>query len=258
MATGGYRQERSGWENVFPASFSSSSFDLSAMLKANNISYRVQNHLKNVYLAMAGTMLSAVAGTVFYLYTHLSPLLSMFAMMALMVGLMFESPSVPAREKLPRLMLFGFFQGASIGNLVELGLHVSPMLVAEAFFMTTLTFVCFAAVATLSERRSMLYMYGLLSSAVSWLLFASFANFFFQSTALFSAELYLGLAVFIGYVCADSQMIIERADLGDQDYVRHALELFLDFVAIFVRILIIFLKSRGDSERNEARRKRRE
>jgi FtsH-binding integral membrane protein len=244
------------WENVFPASFSSSTFDVSSMFKANNISVRVQNHLKQVYTTLAATMLAASAGTVFYLYTHLSPLLSSLAMMFLLFGLMLESRDVPVQSRVPRLLLFGFFQGASIGSLVELGLQVSPVVVAQAFVMTVLTFGCFAAAATLSERRSMLYLYGLLSSGLSWLMFASLANFFFQSPALFGAELYLGLALFIGYVCADSQMIIERADLGDNDYVRHALELFLDFVAIFVRILIIFIRSRED--RNQSRRKRRE
>jgi len=244
------------WENVFPASFTSSAPDLSAMLKANNISQRVQNHLKQVYSTLAATMLAASFGTVFYLYTHLSPFLSSIAMMFLLFGLTFESRDVPVQQRFPRLLLFGFFQGAAVGSLVEMGLYVSPLLVAQAFLMTVLTFGCFAAAATLSERRSMLYMYGMLASGTSWLLFASFANFFFQSQAVFAAELYLGLALFLGYVCADSQMIIERADSGDYDYVRHALELFLDFVAVFVRILVIFLRSK-ENERNESRRKRR-
>ena len=244
-----------GWENVFPASFTSSSPDFSAMLKANNISLRVQTHLKQVYATLAATMVAATIGTVFYMYTHLSPFISTIAMMVLLFGLTFEAREVDIEKRLPRLLLFGFFQGASVGSIVELGLYVSPALVAQAFVMTVLTFGCFAAVATLSERRSMLYLYGMLASGTSWLLFASFANIFFRSTALFSAELYLGLALFVGYVCADSQMIIERADLGDYDYVRHALELFMDFVAIFVRILAIFLRSRDD---RDSRRKRRE
>ena len=246
------------WDTVFPATFSGSGPDFSAMLKANNISTRVQNHLRQVYLTLAATMAAAVAGVVFYLYTHVSPLLSTISMMVLLFGLTFERRDVPVESRLPRLLLFGFCQGASVGSLVETAIAVSPMVVAQSFVVTTLVFGCFAVVATLSERRSMLYLYGIVASGLSWLLFASFANFFLRSSALFGAEVYLGLALFVGYVCADSQMIIERADLGDDDYIRHALELFLDFVAIFVRVLIIYLRSSAESRQSESRKKRRE
>jgi FtsH-binding integral membrane protein len=246
------------WETVFPATFSGSGPDFSAMLKANNISARVQNHLRMVYMTLAATMAAAVAGTVFYLYTHVTPILSTICMMILLFGLTLERRDVPVESRLPRLLLFGFCQGASVGSLVEVALSVSPMVVAQSFIVTVLVFGCFAGVATFSERRSMLYMYGIIASGMSWLMFASFANFFLQSSALFGAEVYLGLAMFIGYVCADSQMIIERADLGDDDYIRHSLELFLDFVAIFIRILVIFLRSRAEERSPQSRKKRRE
>lgn len=38
-------------------------------------------------------------------------------------------------------------------------------------------------------------------------------------------------------------MIIERADHGDRDYVKHSLDLFVDFVDIFVRLLVILVSS---------------
>lgn len=246
------------WENMFPATFAGAGIDIASLLKANNLSEKVQNHLRQVYATLAATMMAGILGVAFFLYTHLSPFLSTLGMMVLLFGLTFENRTVSPEKRLPRLLLFGFFQGSAVGSLVEVALSVSPIIVVQAFLATVAVFVSFAVVATLSERRSMLYLYGLVSSGLSWLMLASFANLFLGSAALFNAEIYLGLALFVGYVCADSQMIIERADMGDDDYVRHALELFLDFVAIFVRILSIFIRSRLDARDAEARKKRRD
>jgi len=54
-------------------------------------------------------------------------------------------------------------------------------------------------------------------------------------------QLYFGLLVFVGYIIVDTQEIVERAHMGDLDYVKHALTLFTDLVAVFVRILVIMV-----------------
>lgn len=56
-------------------------------------------------------------------------------------------------------------------------------------------------------------------------------------------QLYFGLLVFVGYIVVDTQDIIEKAHYGDLDYVKHALTLFVDFVGVFVRILIIMVST---------------
>ena len=40
------------------------------------------------------------------------------------------------------------------------------------------------------------------------------------------------------YKPCPAQLIIERAYAGEKDHVKHALDLFVDFAAIFVRILV--------------------
>ena len=46
------------------------------------------------------------------------------------------------------------------------------------------------------------------------------------------------------------QMIIERAYAGEKDHIKHAFELFIDFVAVFVRLLII-LSDNADKKKSK-------
>jgi len=87
-----------------------------------------------------------------------------------------------------------------------------------------------------------------------WLQLA--AAIFGGSSAIYSFEIYFGLLVFLGYIIYDTQMIIEKADHGDYDYLKHSLDLFIDFVAVFVRLLVIMAKN-ADSKSREGKKKRR-
>jgi len=146
--------------------------------------------------------------------------------------------------RVAQLLAFGFLQGASIGPLIQLALQMRPIMIAEAFVATTLVFVCFSAAAYFTERRSYLYLGGFFGSALTVLLGLSLMRMLTASDTLFSLELYCGLALFVGFVMFDTQMIIEKRANGDEDFVWHAVELFIDFVAIFVRILIILMRKK--------------
>lgn len=52
------------------------------------------------------------------------------------------------------------------------------------------------------------------------------------------------------------QLIVERASAGDMDHVKHALDLFVDAVAILVRVLVILLKNQEKKERDDRRKRR--
>lgn len=56
---------------------------------------------------------------------------------------------------------------------------------------------------------------------------------------LFQVHLYLGLILMCGFVLFDTQLIIEKRRMGNKDFVQHALELFIDFIGILRRLLII-------------------
>jgi FtsH-binding integral membrane protein len=167
-----------------------------------------------------------------------------------------STPPYHEQKRVSLLMAAALFQGASTGPLIQLAIDIDPSILVSAFVGSAVAFGCFSAAAMLAKRREYLYLAGILSSGLSILFWLEFASFIFGgSAAIFKFELYFGLLIFVGYMVVDTQDIIERAHLGDLDYVKHSLTLFTDFVAVFVRILLIMLKNANEKEDKKKKRK---
>ncbi|KAI3828920.1 hypothetical protein L1987_03031 [Smallanthus sonchifolius] len=239
-----------------PQSASRNSWTYDSLKNFRQISPVVQSHLKQVYLTLCCALVASAAGAYLHILWNIGGLLTTFATIGCMSWLL-ATPPYEEQKRFSILMASSLFQGASIGPLIELAIDFEPSILVSAFVGTAIAFACFSGAAMLARRREYLYLGGLLSSGVSilfWLHFAS--SIFGGSMAMFKFELYFGLLVFIGYMVVDTQEIIEKAHLGDLDYVKHALTLFTDFIAVFVRILIIMLKN--SAEREERKKKRRD
>lgn len=53
-------------------------------------------------------------------------------------------------------------------------------------------------------------------------------------------------------------MIVERAEMGDHDYVTHGADLFVDLFSLVVRIIAILTRREGDeNDRSRSRSRRR-
>jgi len=218
--------------------------DWDALGKTSSLSPVVRQHLTKVYSTLAISLLVAAVGSIVEITTHaFSGILSIVALIGLLIWFGITSPA-DIQKRLGLLVGIAFLQGVMIAPLVQHTLAIDPTIVSTAFLGTTCVFACFSAFALFSERRSYLYIGGMLSSGLSVLFVLSFANIFFRSVAMFNIQLYLGLIVFCGFVVFDTQLIVERAIQGDKDFVSHSLELFVDFMKIFVRLLIILSKDK--------------
>ncbi|CEP18000.1 hypothetical protein [Parasitella parasitica] len=199
--------------------FGSSSSHSSA---STTLSRPVRRHLVNVYLTLAAMCAIATAGTQVgdYLGAAGSPI-------ALSTSISF------------------FLNWDPSGNLIFMALSSAVLI-----------FLGFSGSAVMADRRSMLYIGALASSALSVLLWLSLANaFFIRSTSIFSLELYAGLLAFAGFVMYDTQMIVEHASAGSMDIPGHAMELFMDLYSLFIRLAHILMKKEMDRE-NEKKKKR--
>jgi hypothetical protein len=180
--------------------------------------------------------------------------------------------------------------------------------VGLAFAGTALVFACFSVAALSARRRSYLFLGAALSSVLSTFMLMRLATMLVGGgRALFEAELYLGLLVFVvrsvcgsvgvrvcvggglwdpagprrgavpgprplnppinptpqnlaaqGYVLYDTQLLVEKAEAGQLDEVRGALSLFVDFAAIFVRLLIILARSADQKQQRRGQAQGRE
>uniref|UniRef100_A0A8C5Q630 Uncharacterized protein n=1 Tax=Leptobrachium leishanense TaxID=445787 RepID=A0A8C5Q630_9ANUR len=95
---------------------------------------------------------------------------------------------------------FAFFSGVGLGPVLNLCISINPS-------------------ALYAQRRSFLFLGGILLSALSLLLLSSLVNIFIGSVLLFKMHMYIGLLVMCGFVLFDTQLIIEKAEHGDKDYV---------------------------------------
>lgn len=243
------------------ATFSSQSFSFGpawsfdTVKNMGHISPMVQSHLKLVYLTLCCALASSAVGAYLHVMLNIGGLLT-FIGCILAIGWLFSVPVLEERKRFGILMGVALLQGTTIGPIVKAVVDFDPRILVSAFAGTALAFGCFSAAAMVARRREFLYLGGILSSGFSILLMFQFASSLFGlSSATFKIELYYGLVLFVGYIIFDTQDIIERAHNGDLDYIKHALTLFTDFIAVLVRILIIMLKNA--SEKEDKKKKRR-
>ena len=58
---------------------------------------------------------------------------------------------------------------------------------------------------------------------------------------LHSINLYGGLALFTLYIAYDTQKMIDEYEMGIDDHIKHATDLFIDFKIVFTRIMSVRL-----------------
>jgi FtsH-binding integral membrane protein len=225
--------------------------NMRSMLDFSHLEPMVQKHLQNVYVSMCVcTLAAAVGGWVHLNSTFLQGgILSGLGAIGCLIAMMCKQHSA---KNLPMrfgfLTGFAFLMGLTLGPLLDMAAHVAPHLIPTAFLLTSAIFVSLSLCATLTKRREFLYLGGALFSALSIMALLRLVNIFVRSEALFDLNLYGGLLVFCGFVLFDTQLIIEKRRNGDDDFVWHAVDLFIDALDIFVRILIILTKKEKKRE----------
>jgi FtsH-binding integral membrane protein len=216
----------------------------------------VRGHLKNVYASLTMSVLSAAAGAYVHLFTNLlqgGGLLFSLLGAGLAFGLYLTPDNGKNRSsRLAMLLGFAFLTGLGLGPLLQLAVMMNPTIVPTALMVTSAVFACFSGAALFAPDGKYLYLGGTLLSGLSTLMMLGLMNIFFRSQLLFQAHIYIGLAIFCGFIMFDTQVIIRKARNGDRDFIAHSLDLFIDFVQIFRKVLILLMqKDERDNKKKQ-------
>ncbi|KXZ55273.1 hypothetical protein GPECTOR_3g41 [Gonium pectorale] len=240
------------WEGVTPSTF----------LKFSHLARPVQQHLQRVYATLGVALLLSAVGCFLDLQYNIAGWITGLASFGCMVALSLTPSSPQTLNKRYGLLAgFSLCQGAALGKLVGLAVHINPGLVLTAFLGTSAVFVSFTLASLLSARRSFLFLGGWLASAVMGLFVLRLGSWLVGSRGLgFEMELYGGLLIFAAYVLLDTQLIVEKAAAGYTDHIKAALDLLVDVLAIFARLLIVLMKNQAQREerRRRSEKKRRD
>jgi len=222
------------------------------LFSMNHLKADTRHHMKKVYSALTLTLLGATAGA---MLANMMPLLANpLIVLGLSLYLIFSLASRQGsqKERLLKLIGFGVTSGAGLRPLLDIAIRVNPTIIPTATILTASIFLCFSLVSLMAKERSLLYMGGTLSSALSAMFWISMMNMFYGSTGISTMMLYGGVLVMSGYVCYDTQMIVARYEMGDRDFIYHSLDLFVDFISILRKLIILLTKKEDD--RNRRRR----
>lgn len=217
-----------------------------------NLEPPVRKHLKNVYASFTLAAIAGAAGGYVHMFSTLigaGLLTGLGAIGCLMWLMMTPHDGKNQAKRLALLGSFAFLSGCNLGPLLDMAVRVNPALILQALLGTSVVFACFSLSALYAPRGHYLYLGGTLMSVLSTLFWLSMMNIFFGSRLLFQVNLYVGLAVMCGFIIFDTQNIMEKARRGDKDYIMHSVELFIDFVGVFRRLLIILTDKEAQNKR---------
>ena len=223
-------------------------------LSSNDVlSDDVSNYLVLVYAALAYTVLMAVLGVSFNFLFNFGGLISILLSFIVLFYLKIEKDKTKLRKRLSLLGLFGLLNGASIGPLIRQALSFSngEQLVFLSLLCTLIMFISFTLSAKYARRRKYLYLGGFLGSALNMMAMLTLVSIFVPSMSFMFIRIYFGLLLFSGFIIYDTQIIIEQAHEGNRDVCDHAMTLFLDFINLFIRVLIIIMR-KGERRQNDS------
>ncbi len=216
--------------------------------------------LKNVYLWMtAGLALTAVVA--YFIGTNESLIKRMYSsgmiialVIAQLVIVIVLSSRIQRMSSTSAIVWFAVYSICTGAMLSSVFLAYTGAVIYRAFLTTALMFGGMSIYA-MTTKRDLTGWGNILIMALWGLIISSLVNLLFNSEALYYLMSFVGVVVFCGLTAWDTQKIIRinneyGYDIDEETFVKLsiicALELYLDFINIFLYLLRIF--GRGNNK----------
>ncbi|OEH78411.1 bax inhibitor 1 [Cyclospora cayetanensis] len=230
-----------------------------SLLDFTPLSAPQKRHITKIYAALTVNVLLTALGVYVHLnWLRVPTVLPLILSVGCVLGLNFSSQKAHAESKMltrDRALMFGgfgFLNGMLIANYLHaVHFYVGPRVVPAAFFASVAVFSCLSAAALLAKQRSYLYLGAILSSVLGYFMLASFVNIFWKTQLLTDILLWGGLFMYLGFVVYDTQLAVAQFDRGNRDYLVHALQFYVNFVSVFLRLVAILSDRQEESNRRK-------
>ncbi|XP_063325336.1 probable Bax inhibitor 1 [Pelmatolapia mariae] len=224
-----------------------------AIFKLSHISHATRVHLKNVYASLTLCTIMAAVGSCVCVVASFSPIvlagLAVLSIVGLPVsviwlGVTTHSPETE-KKRFSILLGFAFFSGLALGPALHLAISVDPSIAVLAVAATAVLFVSFTLSALYVERRIYMLLGGVAPTLVIMLTLT-------MIDLVSDMDTYLGVLMYCAFVTIDTQLIVEKAENGDKDYIWHCVGLFLDIAEMFRKITtILALKNKNKNKHKD-------
>lgn len=226
-----------------------------------------QNHLSGVYSLLGRLSATATVGAVSDGYVLHIPFIIALGLSWMLLGLV-RSPRSQVdgdaqRRRMQALYAFAFVQGGLLAPSIQYYMNYSfdpTGLVISVLLYTGLIFASASLSAMYFSDELIMSVSTLLGSVLTTFLATSFMGILFGNSMVAGVSIYLGLAVFIGYILIDTRNIINRVEnnpSAPRDTVNDALMLFTNLINIVAYLFNLFVQQENRKRREQIRRARR-
>jgi uncharacterized protein len=215
-----------------------------------DIDVGLRQHMLRVYnymvlgLAITGLVAYFAATTGFYASIAHTPLIWV-VMLAPLAFVLVLSYGIQRLNLGTAQLLFWAFSAIMGLSLAGIFLVYTGTSIARVFFITSGTFAGMSLYGY-TTKRDLTSIGSFMVMGLFGLIIASLVNIFLQSSALYFAISVIGVIVFVGLTAWDTQRIKESYSESDGDVIAGkkaiwgALELYLDFINLFIMLIRLF------------------